>query len=62
MRTEKDGSITLDVREASILKVLATNIIRTADLNELKTLGFVHVADTFITEEVALFLEIINND
>ena len=53
---DKNGSLTLEKDEVACLMEMAHNMLNVADLNELKSKGFVTICDTFIISEIELLL------
>lgn len=62
MLFNKNGSVLLDKDEAMALEIMAENMLKVADLNELKTQGFVTICDTFIDTEIVLLLNLAKPD
>lgn len=62
MHLDKDKRLVLEKDEAVRLITMAHNMMKAADLNGLKSQGFISICDTFIVDEVALLLNIAEMD
>lgn len=59
MQIEGNGRLVLEKDETERLLEMAHNMINAADLNGLKTQGFISICDTFVVDEVALLLNLV---
>ena len=60
MQIDEKGRLVLEKDETTCMLTMAHNMINAADLNGLKSQGFISICDTFIVEEVALLLNLAN--
>lgn len=59
MKLNKEGCLILSKEETGTMLTMAENLLHFADLNELKTSGFVRVEDSFVHYEINLLLDML---